>query len=177
MWQCNSNGLTWLCCWQIRETPRSCRLNFLYGFILLSCTFTPVIYSNLILINVCLGGPSIWRIYCWLGYASSDNGYITVSLGFPAQVCNSQGGRGRGFITLGRLLQILCDICFLYIVRDCWYTHLRVNNTPWPPIQGLILQCCYYSPIPLSPPNYLNNRAPDSLSVKANLRIAAQSAL
>ena len=52
---------------------------------------------------------------------------LTASPGFPAQVCNSQGGRRHCFITLGCLLPILCGFYFLYIGRDS-FTHLRITR-------------------------------------------------
>ena len=52
---------------------------------------------------------------------------LTASPGFPAQVCNSQGGRRHCFIMLGCLLPILCGFYFLYIGRDS-FTHLRITR-------------------------------------------------
>jgi len=55
-----------------------------------------------------------WCIISW--WMTVTASLRSVSSGFYAQVCNSQGGRGRGFIMLKYL--ILHHFPFLYIGRD-----------------------------------------------------------
>jgi hypothetical protein len=92
-----------------RATIASAQLPLGGVFILSNC--------NLILINICI----IYITYLLLARIYEFQWRLTASLcqlGFPAQVCNLQGGRGCCFVMLGCLLPLLSGFSFLYIGRD-----------------------------------------------------------